>query len=357
MLKRRRRRRSELLVALEAHYLPEAKAACAPISLESLFAEYEPVAVQALFSEQAILRRESLRFSAAVLAPTRAMWRVVTRCLGARLPRTAYLLLFGHAQRVVLSLAGGGWAPQAGGLTLAHAPEALFGEGGELSAAASAALMRDWEEDSEGSEGGSAPGAALDFAHFALAWFQVADTWTEDVSAASYGGLLTRLFEALTRKNSAFAAADGIAAAARRRIEQPPRQAAGLGAPPPAAPPPSRRPVGEEAALELSFGRELGFIYQHVIRYVSPASEQAEAEERRRRLRRASRIDMSAAATAAAIAAAARLILLPLPPPAPPPPPALASAAAGRRAAAARPPHYPPLRRRSGRRKIGRAHV
>lgn len=251
-LQRRQRRRSSLLDSLESHYLPDTTAGAAataaevsdddgaagPTSsagprvrkmrLEEVYAQYAGPAINKYYSEKAILQRESMRFHPDVIAATRSMWSVYVSCLGKRMTRDGYLLIFGHAQRVVRNLIDGVDASSA-------LAEDLSSKDGRDSA-----LLRDWEVDSEGQE-------TMDYAHFALSWFQVADLWTEDVSATSYAGLLDKLFHSMTRMLKVDDRPSGV----------------------------SEKVLGKEK-------RELAFIYQHVPKYYD-----AQDIERLRRQREA----------------------------------------------------------------------
>jgi hypothetical protein len=170
-----------LVEALRAYYLPDvvmdAGGATRKVTLQELCAQFPAPIVDKYYSLRGMLQRESIRFDAGVLAATRSLWRTYTACLGERMTREGYVLVFGHVQRAVRDLA------QQRDLSYDASDKA----------AREAVLREDWAKDAEG-------GAGMDFAHFAWALFQVADLWTDEVAAPAYADFLRRLVAQLTRE-------------------------------------------------------------------------------------------------------------------------------------------------------------
>lgn len=264
-----RRRNSTLSVALEQRYLPDitsprknnqppnsiehTKPVIRKVNLSELYKLYPLETIEKYYSEKAILQRESIRYHPAVVACTKAMWKLYTRSLGVRMHKEGYMLLFGHAQRIMRNV-----------MEAMDPTTVLFGGGNGITDTVVSGiptttttlpmknftLEKDWGEDSEGNE-------YMDYPQFAFAWFQIADLWTDEVNPLVYAILLNKLYISMTRTIPSLG----------KKVTEPPHPL-----------------QNQDMQILLTLdtftkdyytapdpdNREFAFIYQHIPRYISP---------------------------------------------------------------------------------------
>ena len=112
------------------------------------------------YTRQALLRRESMRFHPFVRMFTRALWELCVASFGSRMSKDAYLLLFKNVLKALPRVM------QCTDPTAAAAAKSIDER----------QLEEDWARDRRGC-------ATLGYDEFALAWFQLADQWTNAVDA------------------------------------------------------------------------------------------------------------------------------------------------------------------------------
>lgn len=137
-----------------------------------------PADYEQFYSKRRVLERESIRFHPDVLAVSRRMWTAYTNCLGRLMTKAGHGLLFRHVLRVLPAITG-------------HALEE-----DNLRADDKDALVKNLEDDWSRDSGGN---PFMDFAHFALAFFELADFHCPVIDPVAYSRLLARLTNVLTR--------------------------------------------------------------------------------------------------------------------------------------------------------------
>eukprot|EP00937_MAST-01D_sp_MAST-1D-sp2_P001406 g1406.t1 len=132
------------------------------------------------FSDAALLQRESLKFDPQVRRLLRKLWEVTDSDSNEHIDKTEYTQMI---HRIYLCLytreqAGARAGAEAHALAKEHRRRAR-----ELA-------DREWVVDAQG-------GSSLDSSLFTQAWFQLADTWTPEISATAYADFLADVLECI----------------------------------------------------------------------------------------------------------------------------------------------------------------
>ena len=148
-------------------------------------------------TDRALLGREALKWDPRVRRCIDAFWTLTDEDGSGYLDVEEYVHLWANLKRVVSS----------GGETRRRAAEAEAADDRR-------AALKEWEFDAQGAD-------HLNYSRFALSFFQIADAWTDKVSADAYGTFLEWLLSAATvsdpaggRRRWKWAARDALAAEA-----------------------------------------------------------------------------------------------------------------------------------------------